>query len=179
MCLFPAWEEKSFMRGGTLKSLLSESTPGPTTYDAQFNSNPLEFLHKLFPGCQATSAQDLTITLCSLVTSHRVRHRYSPLVRRSCYATRSYKRLTLIPDFAKGKKSKEDCHFHRRRQEEKTAVSVCFAVSCYRRGVRSSSETGPTKLLPWGPHIASQRPATIALNSVNICALSRFILGIR
>ena len=37
-----------------------------------------------------------------------------------------------VPVFANQKKSKEDFHFHGKRQNVKTAFSVCFTGSCYR-----------------------------------------------
>ena len=43
-----------------------------------------------------------------------------------------YRLPTFVYIFANGKKSKEDFGFYKKWRKAKTAITVCFAVSCYR-----------------------------------------------
>lgn len=61
---------------------------------------------------------------------------------------------------ANPKKLEEDFHFYKKRQKAKIAFNVCSLVRCYGSTQASSSQSGPSKLLPQELHSPAQHQTT-------------------
>ena len=78
------------------------------TLGTKFPTDSLEFLKE-----HCTESQNIQVL--ATVLSRPPRYRYPPLFKVHYTPLYFYKRPTLAPVFAKGKKSKEDFHFQAKR----------------------------------------------------------------
>lgn len=109
----------------------------------------------------------------------------SLLFKSSCTSLCFYEKPILLPVFANQKKCKVDFPFYDKRQEAKSVQYLFCYEPVWGQLYTLSSKSGPTKLCPQEPHLASQHQATRTLNYVckylchiSICFVHPFVGGV-
>ena len=109
--------------------------------------------------------------------SHTIESRYPLLFKNSLYTTSLFRKTSIIC-FCSFKEIQRVRSLLWKKMQSENSIQPSFCSEQLEAAHTRSSKNGAPKTLPQEPHSASQHQATIALNCVSICALSRFILCI-